>query len=41
MNPVTNKIYVANAGSGTITVIDGTNNTPTATVDIGPLMAFS
>ena len=26
MNPVTNKIYVANKGSGNVTVIDGVNN---------------
>ena len=29
VNPVTNKIYVANVGSDNVTVIDGTNNTPT------------
>ncbi|MDQ3180763.1 MAG: YncE family protein, partial [Acidobacteriota bacterium] len=29
VNPVTNKIYVANSGSGNVTVIDGTNNSTT------------
>src|SRR5258707_4018293 len=28
VNPVTNKIYVANRGSNTVTVIDGATNTP-------------
>ena len=34
MNAVTNKIYVANEGSGTVTVIDGDSNT-TASVAVG------
>ncbi len=34
VNPVTNKIYVANQNSANVTVIDGTNNT-TATVAAG------
>ena len=34
VNPVTNKIYVANYGSGTVTVIDGATNT-TTTVTVG------
>lgn len=34
VNPVTNKIYVANHGDGTVTVIDGVTNT-TATVIVG------
>src|SRR6185295_2712695 len=34
VNPATNKIYVANDGSATVTVIDGSNNT-TATVVVG------
>ena len=29
VNPVTNKIYVANQGSNTVTVIDGATNTAT------------
>ena len=29
VNPVTNKIYVANFNSGNVTVIDGTNNSTT------------
>src|SRR5947209_7290400 len=29
VNPVTNKIYVANLGSNTVTVINGANNTTT------------
>jgi len=33
VNPVTNKIYTANQGSNTVTVIDGTNNA-TATVTV-------
>ena len=37
MNPVTNKIYVANSG-GTVTVIDGaTNSTTTVTVGEVPV----
>ena len=34
VNPVTNKTYVANFGSGTVTIIDGTNNS-TRNVDVG------
>ena len=34
VNPVTNKIYVANQGSNTVTVIDGASNT-TTTVNVG------
>src|SRR5260370_40155111 len=34
VNPVTNKLYVANTGSSNVTVIDGSNNT-TATVSAG------
>lgn len=34
VNSVTNKIYVANRGSGSVTVIDGTNNS-TTTVGAG------
>src|ERR1700709_2490273 len=30
VNPVTNKVYVANQNSGTVTVIDGATNTTTA-----------
>src|ERR1700712_1180829 len=30
VNPVTNKVYVANENSGTVTVIDGATNTTTA-----------
>jgi YVTN family beta-propeller protein len=37
VNPVTNKIYVANQGSNNVTVIDGaTNNTTTVAVGTGP-----
>ena len=37
LNPVTNKIYVANYGDGTVTVIDGaTNTTQTVTVGSSP-----
>ena len=37
VNPVTNKIYVANYGGGNVTVIDGaTNSTTTVTVGTGP-----
>src|SRR5204863_3519406 len=34
VNPVTNKIYVANTGSGSVTVIDGASNTA-STVGVG------
>ena len=34
VNPVTNKVYVANAGGTTVTVIDGTTNT-TIPVTVG------
>ena len=37
VNPVTNKIYVANYGSNNVTVIDGaTNGTTTVTAGNGP-----
>ena len=37
VNPVTNKIYVANYGSDNVTVIDGaTNDTTTVAVGIEP-----
>ena len=37
VNPVTNKIYVANHGSDNVTVIDGaTNDTTTVAAGIGP-----
>jgi YVTN family beta-propeller protein len=37
VNPVTNKIYVANLGSNTVSVIDGaTNNKTTVNVGSGP-----
>src|ERR1019366_1093952 len=40
VNPVTNKIYVANNSSGNVTVIDGaTNNTATVAVGTGPFAA--
>ena len=36
VNPVTNKIYVSNSGSGTVSVIDGANPTATpVTVVVG------
>ena len=35
VNPVTNKIYVANYSSNTVTVIDGATNSTTATVGVG------
>ena len=34
VNPITNKIYVANAGSSTVSVVDGTNNA-TGTIPVG------
>src|SRR2546427_505320 len=34
LNPVTNKIYVANSNDSVVTVIDGANNT-TTTVNVG------
>jgi YVTN family beta-propeller protein len=34
VNPVTNKVYVANSGSNSVTVIDGATN-DTLTVDAG------
>jgi YVTN family beta-propeller protein len=36
VNPITNKIYVANASGGNLTVIDGSDNS-TSTVTTGPL----
>ena len=35
VNPVTRKIYVANSGSSTVSVIDPATNTVTATVTVG------
>jgi YVTN family beta-propeller protein len=35
VNPIRNRIYVANAGSNTVSVIDGTTNTVVATVTVG------
>src|SRR5260370_23622305 len=35
VNPVTNKIYVANRSDNTVTVIDGASNTVSATVPVG------
>ena len=38
VNPITNKIYVANRGQGTVTIIDGaTNTTETETVGTTPV----
>ncbi|HEX9223377.1 MAG TPA: HYR domain-containing protein [Candidatus Acidoferrales bacterium] len=38
VNPVTNKVYVLNAGSSSVTVIDGaTNNTTTVPAGLGPV----
>jgi YVTN family beta-propeller protein len=35
VNPSTNQIYVANYGSGTVSVINGATNTVIATVTVG------
>jgi YVTN family beta-propeller protein len=35
VNPASNKVYVANAGSHTVTVIDGATNTVSASLPIG------
>ena len=35
VNPTTNKIYVSNYGSGSVSVIDGATDTVTATVTVG------
>src|SRR5438876_8321881 len=35
VNPVTNKIYVANTGSDSVSVIDGNTNTVTSTIPVG------
>jgi len=35
INPVTNKIYVANTNSNNVTVIDGATNTVVTTVAVG------
>ena len=35
VNPSTNRIYVANAGSDSVSVIDGASNTVAATVAVG------
>jgi uncharacterized protein len=37
VNPITNRIYVANSGSGTVSVIDGATDAVTATVPVGDL----
>src|SRR5712692_739580 len=38
VNPVTNQVYVLNAGSSSVTVIDGaTNNTTTVAAGTGPI----
>ncbi len=37
VDSVTNKIYVGNSGSGTVSVIDGVTGAVTATVKVGPL----
>ncbi len=35
VNPVTNRVYVANSYSNSVTVIDGATNAVTATVPLG------
>jgi len=35
VNPTTNTIYVSNYGSGTVSVIDGSDNTVEATINVG------
>jgi YVTN family beta-propeller protein len=35
VNPVTNRVYVANAGSGTVSVLDGKSDALLATVNVG------
>ena len=35
VNPVTNKIYVTNYNSNSVSVIDGTTNTVTTTIAVG------
>jgi YVTN family beta-propeller protein len=35
INPITNRVYVANLQSGTVSVIDGTTNVLVATVNVG------
>ncbi len=35
INPTTNKVYVANKGGNTVSVIDGASNTVAATVSVG------
>lgn len=35
VNPTTNRVYVSNNGSNTVSVIDGTNNTSIATTPVG------
>ncbi len=35
VNPLTNGVYVANAGSNTVSVIDGNSNAVVATVTTG------
>jgi YVTN family beta-propeller protein len=37
VNPATNRVYVANAGSGTVSVVDGQNDSIFATVSVGAL----
>src|ERR1700746_3870449 len=41
VNPVTNRIYVANQGSNNVTVIDGATNTTTTVTDPNATAAFS
>src|SRR6266568_4061391 len=40
VNPVSNKIYVANSGSNNVTVIDGVTNTTTTVPMVGLLEGF-
>jgi YVTN family beta-propeller protein len=35
IDPLSDKIYVANSGDGTVTVIDGKTNTVSATISVG------
>src|SRR4051812_39431964 len=35
VNPTTNRVYVANNGANTVSIIDGTNNTVLSTVPVG------
>ena len=36
VNSATNRIYVANSGGGTVSVLDGENDSVLATLDVGP-----